>query len=475
MTTVHRVAGPLPQLLAVALGGAGASGPPPFIAFSKGAVDGLLGACAASWSPDGPVPLTPQIRAEILAANDRLAGEGLRVLGIAYRPLEAALGGLAAERDLVYLGLTGMIDPPRREAGAAVAECRAAGIRPVMITGDHPLTALAIARQLGLSVNGSILTGPELDELSAEELRSRAGAVSVFARVSPEHKLEIVRALQANGQVVAMTGDGVNDAPALRQADIGIAMGLTGTDVAKEASDMVLQDDNFATLVGAVEEGRVIYDNIRKFVRYLLATNSGELWAMLLAPFLGLPLPLLPLQILWMNLVTDGLPALALGVEPAERNVMRRPPRLAGGSVFADGLGWQVVWVGLLMGAVALGSAWWFAHFGEHDLRRDGDAEYFRTLVFTLLTFMSMANVLAIRSERDSFFASGAGSNPLLAGAVALTVLLQCALIYTPFLQRYFRTAPLSLRDLATCVLLSSVIFWAVELEKWLRRRGATY
>jgi Ca2+-transporting ATPase len=473
MTTVHAVSGPLPPSLARAASGLGGPNPPPFVAFCKGAVDGLLGVCAAAWTPSGPEPLAAERRLAILEQNDRLAAKGMRVLGVAYRPLDALRSGPEAERELVFLGLTGMIDPPRHEVKAAVATCRAAGIRPVMITGDHPLTASEIARQLGLSGNGLVLTGPELEALSDGDLRDRVHDVSVYARVSPEHKLKIVRALQANGDVVAMTGDGVNDAPALRQADIGVAMGITGTDVAKEASDMVLLDDNFATIVAAVAEGRVIYDNIRKFVRYLLATNSGELWTMLIAPFLGLPLPLVPIQILWMNLVTDGLPALALGVEPAERDIMSRPPRRTASSIFADGLGLQVVWVGLLMGALALGAAWGFAHAAGHDLAREADADHFRTLVFTLLTFMQMANVMAIRSDRDSLFTIGVLSNKLLAGAVAVTALLQLALIYTPFLQRFFHTAPLSLRDLAICVLLSSAIFWSVEFEKFLRRRSA--
>jgi Ca2+-transporting ATPase len=469
MTTVHAVSGPLPPVLARAVAGA----QPPFLACCKGAVDGLLGVCGAVWSPAGAEALAPARRAAILEANNRLAAKGMRVLGLAWRPLERAIAGAEAERDLVFLGLIGMIDPPRAEVRDAVATCRSAGIRPVMITGDHPLTAAEIARQLGLAADGGLLTGVELEALAAHELRERVKTVSIYARVAPEHKLRIVEALQAEGHVVAMTGDGVNDAPALRKSDIGVAMGITGTDVSKEASDMVLQDDNFATIVAAVEEGRVIYDNIRKFVRYLLSTNSGELWTMLLAPFLGLPLPMLPIQILWMNLVTDGLPALALGVEPAERDIMRRPPRHTRTSIFSGGLGWHVLWVGLLMGVVSLGTAWWFAHTGGHDLSKPADETYFRTLVFTLLTFLQMAHVLAIRSERDSLFRIGLGSNRPLLAAVAITMVLQLALVYAPFLQGFFRTVPLTGRDLGLCLLLSSSVFWAVEAEKWIGRRRA--
>ena len=329
-----------------------------------------------------------------LAPVTTLAGKGMRVLGVAFRYLDslpAIMDGETIERDLTFVGIVGMIDPPRREVAAAVATCGAAGIRPVMITGDHPLTAKYIADQLGITDDGEIIAGPELDRLSYDQLKRIAGRTSVYARVSPEHKLKIIQALRERGEVVAMTGDGVNDAPALKRADIGIAMGVTGTDVAKETADMVLLDDNFATIVAAVEEGRVIYDNVRKFIKYILATNSGEIWVMLIAPFLGMPLPLLPLQILWMNLVTDGLPALAFGVEPAESDTMRRSPFAPTESIFARGMGRHIIWVGILMACLStsVGYGYWRVHHPN-----------WQTMLFTTLTLSQMAHVMAIRSER---------------------------------------------------------------------------
>jgi len=363
---------------------------------------------------------------------------------------------------MTFVGMIGMIDPARPEAAAAVATCKTAGIRPVMITGDHPLTARHIANQLGISVGANVVTGTQLDRTSGAELETLAESAPVYARVSPEHKLKIVEALQRQGEIVAMTGDGVNDAPALKKADVGVAMGIAGTDVAREAADMVLLDDNFATIVAAVEEGRVIYDNMRKFIRYILATNSGEIWLMLAAPLLGMPLPLLPLQILWVNLVTDGLPALALGVEAPESDTMRRPPRPARESIFARGMGGHVIWVGLLMALVslAIGLGYWRAH-----------APKWQTMLFTTITLSQMANVMAIRSERQSLFRIGVWSNRALLGAVALTVLLQLALIYVPFLQGVFKTVALPAADLALSLAASSLIFWAVEIEKWFLRR----
>jgi P-type Ca2+ transporter type 2C len=359
--------------------------------------------------------------------------------------------------------MVGIIDPPRPEAAEAVATCRGAGIRPVMITGDHPLTAGYIAAGLGFPQDAPVVTGPQLERLDTAGLEEVTGHAAVYARVSPQHKLRIVEGLQRKGQIVAMTGDGVNDAPALKRADIGVAMGIAGTDVAKEAAEMVLLDDNFATIVAAVEQGRVIYDNIRKFIKYILATNSGEIWLMLLAPFLGMPLPLLPLQILWMNLVTDGLPALALGIEPPDPDVMRRPPHPPSESIFARGLGRHVLWVGLLMGllSLALGYRYWKA----------GD-EHWQTMVFTTLTLSQMAHVLAIRSEKQSLFRLGLFSNKPLLGAVALTAVLQIALIYVPLLQQFFKTVALPWQDFALTLFVSSIVFWAVELEKWLFRRS---
>ncbi|MDQ3829114.1 MAG: HAD-IC family P-type ATPase, partial [Candidatus Tectomicrobia bacterium] len=293
-------------------------------------------------------------------------------------------------------------------------------------------------------------------------LQARVGDIRVYARVAPEQKLNIVTALQARGELVAMTGDGVNDAPALKRADIGVAMGVAGTDVAKEASAMILLDDNFATVVRAVREGRRIYDNIRRFVRYAVTTNSGEIWTMFLAPLLGLPIPLLPIQILWINLVTDGLPGLALAAEPEEPSLMQRPPRPPQESVFARGLGVHVLWVGPLMAALVLGTQAWSLASGT---------SHWQTMVFTVLCLSQLAHVLAIRSERESLFRLGLFSNKPLLGAVALTFGLQMATIYVPALNDIFRTAPLSAAELAAAIAIASVIFVAVEVEKWVRRR----
>lgn len=409
------------------------------VAFTKGAVDGLLEVSTHVWFEGTAVPMDDARRRRIADLNDSLAAQGKRVLGFAFRDLTD--GDPVVEAGLTWIGMIGMLDPPRADAPAAVEKCKSAGIRPIMITGDHPMTARAIAVQLGI---------PE---------------ESVHARVSPEEKLGIVDALQKrDGEIVAMTGDGVNDAPALKKADIGIAMGITGTDVAKEAADMVLLDDNFATIVAAVEEGRVIYDNVRKFIKYILATNSGEIWVMLVAPLIGMPLPLLPLQILWMNLVTDGLPALALGIEPAEEDVMQRPPRAPNEHVFARGLGRHVLWVGLLMGMLCLAVGYWSWKSGD---------PHWQTMLFTTLTFSQMGHVLAIRSERQSLLHIGVLSNLYLAGAVGLTVVLQFALVYVAALQDLFGTKPLPAADLTLTLAASCVVFVAVEVEKWFsRRRG---
>ncbi len=357
-----------------------------------------------------------------------------------------------------------MIDPPRPEAAEAVARCESAGIRTVMITGDHPVTAAHIAKQLGVGGDGKLLTGAELESLTDEELEAVAAEAGVFARVSPEHKLRIVSALQRRGEVVAMTGDGVNDAPALKRADVGVAMGVTGSDVAREAADMVLRDDNFATIVAAVEEGRIIFDNIRKFIKYLLSANCGELLVMFAGPLVGMPLPLLPLQILWMNLVTDGPPALALGVEPAERDVMDRDPFEPGESVFSRGIGRDILWGGMLMGAVSLAVGWQYWSLG---------LEQWQTMVFTTLTLSQMTLALASRSERDSLFTLDPRTNWYLYLAVAGSTLLQLLVIYFPPAARLFETVPLSGSDLGVCLLASSVILWAVELEKFFKRRHA--
>ena len=328
--------------------------------------------------------------------------------------------------------------------------------------GPHPHR---LAHELDISRNGRILTGEQLAQLSLQELTDIVEDVPVYARVSPEHKLKIVEALQRRGHVVAMTGDGVNDAPALKKAHIGVTMGVAGTDVAKEAADIVLLDDNFTTIVAAVEEGRVIYDNLRKFIKYALAGNAGEIWVMLFAPLAGMPLPLLPLQILWVNLVTDGLPGLALTVEPAERDAMKRRPYRMHESIFAEGMAWQIIWIGLLVGLVSLAMGYWYWNAGRPE---------WQTIVFTTLTLSQMANVLAIRSSKDSLFRIGLFSNKPLVLVVLLTFLLQVALIYVPFCQTIFATTPLSALDLFLSLALSSTVFWAIELQKyWVRRNRA--
>ena len=433
----------------------------PNVAFTKGAVDSLLQVTTKVLAEGRIVDFDGDWRERVTANQESLARQGMRMLGVAWRPLGSFEKTDAVEKDLIFIGMVGMMDPPRPEVKKAVASCKLAGIRPIMITGDHPLTANTIAAELGIADRGQILTGQELDRLSVDELEKKVEEIPVYARVSPEHKLKIVEALQKRGHIVAMTGDGVNDAPALKKANIGVAMGITGTEVSKEAADIILQDDNFATIVAAVEEGRVIYDNLRKFIKYLLTTNSGEIWLMLCAPLLGMPLPLLPLQILWINLVTDGLPALALGVEPAERNTMQRPPYPPNENFFGRGMGRHVIWVGLLMGFLSLG-------FGFLEWQRNNP--HWQTLVFTTLTFSQMAHVLAIRSERDSFFKIRLLSNKPLVGAVLLTVALQFIIVYVPFLGVFFSTQGLTAEEILLSLALSSLIFWAVEIEKFIMR-----
>jgi Ca2+-transporting ATPase len=436
-----------------------------FIAYTKGAPESMIPLCNAQWGCDGAVPL---VREAWLDAANAMAAQGLRVLALARRTHERLpeSGELeAVETGMSLLGLVGLIDPPRAEAEAAVRDCKSAGITPVMITGDHPATALAIARRLGIVDGrsaGDVLTGAELAALDDAALRQRVGTLRVYARVDPAQKIRIVEALQAQGEFVAMTGDGVNDAPALKRADIGVAMGRGGTDVAREASSLVLLDDNFATIVAAVREGRRIYDNIRKFVRYAMTGNSGEIWTIFLAPLLGLPIPLLPIHILWVNLVTDGLPGLALAAEPAERGIMRRPPRPPQESLFAHGMWQHILGVGLLIGALCLlVQAWALSNGNAH----------WQTMVFTVLTLSQMAHVLAIRSESESLLRLGLWSNRPLLGAVLLTFALQMATIYMPALNPIFKTEPLSLAELVLCIGASAVVFVAVEIEKWWRRR----
>ncbi len=426
-------------------------------AYVKGAPDSIVELCTHTYRGGIAVPLSARDREEILRHNGLLAEKALRVLAFAYRELPAGAEELseeAVEQRLVFLGLAGMIDPPRPAAVTAVHTCHRAGIKVVMITGDHPLTARAVALELGiLSKKGDILTGTEIDRLSDKQLQEAAGEVSVYARLSPKHKLRIVRALKQSGHVVAMTGDGVNDAPAVKEADIGIAMGTTGTDVTKEASAMVLSDDNFSSIVAAIEEGRGIYDNIRKFIRYLLSCNVGEVLTMFLAVLGGLPLPLVPIQILWMNLVTDGLPAMALGVDRYDRDIMNRPPRHPKESVFSHGMTWRIGLNGVVIGAGTL-----LAFRIGLSL---GDLALARTLAFNTLVFFQLFYVFICRSEFHSILEVGLGTNPYLVGAVLFSATLQLASVYVPFLQPVFHTVPLNGEHWAIILAISSApIVW---------------
>ena len=424
------------------------------ISFTKGAPDILIQRC------NNIDKQTVQLQIEDIASK------GLRVLGFAYRAwntLPKSADVNSNESDLQFLGLAAMIDPPREEVFAAVAQCKRAGIVPVMITGDHPLTAKAIAERTGIvsSENDLIITGQELAALSYQSFLSKVEYIKVYARVSPEQKLQIVKSLQEKGQFIAMTGDGVNDAPSLKRADIGIAMGITGTDVSKEAAQMILLDDNFSTIVKAIREGRRVYDNILKFIKYLMTTNSGELWTLLLGPLIGLPIALLPIHILWMNLVTDGLPAIALSFEKEEKNIMERPPRPPQENVFAKGMGMDILWVGLLIAGIALSTQAFAIKNGLH----------WQTIVFNVLCLSQMAHVMAIRSSTQSLFSIGLLSNKPLLGSVLLTLILQLAITYTPIFHSIFKTQSLSMIEFLGVGAVSSLVFFAVEIEKAISSR----
>ncbi|MBK5287095.1 MAG: cation-translocating P-type ATPase [Acidimicrobiia bacterium] len=402
--------------------------------------------------------------AEAEVEAEQWASDGYRVLAVADRRVAAHPEDVGnPEHELRLVGIVGIADPPRPEARDAIALCRDAGIAAVMITGDHPRTAAAIGARLGLEDHDQLMTGAEVDALDDAAFAARVRDVRIFARTNPEQKLRIVNAWRSSGAIVAMTGDGVNDAPALRAADIGVAMGLVGTEVSKEAADMVLADDNFATIVHAVEEGRRIYDNIRRFVRYLLTTNTGEILIMFLAPLLGLPLPLLPLQILWVNLVTDGLPAVALGLEPTEPHTMQRRPRDPQESVLAGGLWQHAVWVGALMAGVVIPLQAIARHAGMP----------WQTMTFATVAFLQLGHAFAVRSERRSVFQLGIRSNPYIAGAIALSIVAQLAVIYVPGFRSVFDTEPLSLFELSIVAVVSTAALVAVEIEKLVRRRRA--
>jgi P-type Ca2+ transporter type 2C len=505
-----------------------------FVAFTKGGVDNLLSVSSQVLLDNKVQDLTPELRERITNSNNQMASQGLRVLGVGYRLLTEVPKSPNVENtehDIVFVGMVGIIDPPRKEVADAVKVCLTAGVRPIMITGDHPLTAYAIAKDLGIAKEGeTVLTGHDLNKLSSEKLRETVKTINVYARVSPENKLQIVSALQENGEVTAMTGDGVNDAPALKRANIGVAMGITGTAVSKEASDMVLLDDNFATIVSSVEEGRTIYDNVRRFIKYLLASNTGELFVLLATQLVaGMGLPLTTLQILWMNLITDGVPALALGVEGAEKGAMKRPPYLPNESLFGRGLGRHIVMVGLIMGITGVSLGVWAHNIYQTDAiavmnqqtpeapitreqfvlaqsvtsvsdpvvaQADADrigitleqltaikspegiatGDYsnntWNTMVFMFLTIAQMGHALALRSHRESLFSMNIFSNRLLIGAVVVTVILQLIAVYTPFFNDLFNTTPLTATQLLICAVLSTVVFVGVEIEKLLIRRN---
>jgi Ca2+-transporting ATPase len=459
------------------------------LVFTKGAPDVLLNRCKAELFGDQNRPLGAARRAEIVQASEQLARQALRTIGVALRELPAAAfdvkGALEnSEQHLVFVGLIGMIDPPRDEVKAAVARAHAAGIRALMITGDHPETAKVIARELGISADGRVLSGPELQKMTDPELTEASRDVSVYARVNPDHKLRIVKALQRDGAIVAMTGDGVNDAPALKTADIGVAMGITGTDVSKEAADIVLSDDNFASIVAAVEEGRAIFANIRKFLRYLLGSNIGEVMTMflgvVLADVIGLKhpeggavvLPLLATQMLWVNLVTDGAPALALGVDPADDAVMHRPPRSRAERVVTGKMWFGIVLTGIVTAVGTL--AVLDASMPGGLLEGHGDLRYGQTRAFTTLVDFSLFTVFTSRSDERSAFRR-LFVNGWLWAAVLLSAALQVAVVYVPFLQAAFGTVPLAPRDWLVCVSIASSVLWVREIDKLLARarRGA--
>ena len=462
MTTVHRVVDrhSLPEPLHVL-------SDLNHVAFTKGAVDSLLEVTTGVWTDAHAEPLTPQWRSRIQAANDDLAKGGMRVLGVACRFLDSLPKDPSQdlEKDLTFIGLVGLMDPPRAAVRPAVETCKRAGIRPVMITGDHPLTALAIARDLQMADSPEAVTGEALNRMAEGDLEETVERVSVYARVSPEDKLRIVTALQRRGQVVAMTGDGVNDSPALKKADIGVAMGITGTDVAKEAADMVLLDDNFATIVAAVAEGRVIYDNLLRFIKFSLAGNLGKVLVMLCAPLLGMTVALRPLQLLWLNLLTDGLMGLGLGVEPAEADAMSRPPRKPDSPVLDKPARVQISWVGGLIAFLALGVGVMY-----FDPGKALDTTW-QTMIFMTLGFTQVGNALGLRASGRSPLSPT--SNPLMTVLTLMTIGLQLAVIYLPFMKTFFGLTPLTLQDLGICFGLGLLTFLVVRIEKgWLRKKA---
>ncbi|MBL8144896.1 MAG: cation-translocating P-type ATPase, partial [Anaerolineae bacterium] len=498
------------------------------VATVKGAPDRLLSWATYEDVPDGKREMTPERRAAWQEQTNRMAAQGLRVIGVAYKTITEVPDPVTEdiERDLTMLGLVGIVDPARPEAREAIHVAQGAGIRSIMITGDHALTAEAIGRSLGIiGEDQHAITGAELSDMTDEQLGEALQHTSVFARVAPEHKMRLVKVLQNQGHVVAMTGDGVNDAPALKQADIGVAMGITGTEVSKGAADMVLVDDNYASIVAAVEEGRLVYQNIRKFILFLLSSNVGEILVMFVGILIGLPVPLLAIQILWVNLLTDGLPAIALGFDPADSDLMKQRPRPKFESVFAGGLGRKIVWRSIVLAIVTLAAFLighainrldpldptldvesWTSYEIEQTLgitppaewdamTEDERAEYLhaeaasgehgsasgmlgaaetlpRTLAFTVLALGQIFHVLSIHAGNRSFFSIGFAHNRFLLWSVVATILLQLAVIYVPFMQELFRTYPLTIIELVIAVALSSVLFWMIEIPKLFRREA---
>ena len=447
MTTIHQNSNPDADQSAT------------MIVLTKGAVDVLFDKLNADQKSHIP---------ELERKVNEMAAKGYRVMGYAMKTISSLpqhLDPAEIETELTLIGFVGMIDPPREEARQAVSECKEAGIIPVMITGDHKLTAKAIAAKLGIisSKEDLALTGSELAMLNQIEFEEIVEKVRVYARVNPEQKLRIITALQSKNHFVAMTGDGVNDAPALKNADIGIAMGINGTEVSKEASHMILLDDNFATIVLAIKHGRKIFDNILKFIKYIMTGNSGEIWAIFLAPFFGLPIPLLAIHILWINLITDGLPGLALASEPAEANIMKRPPRNPKENIFSNGMAVHILWVGFLMGVVTIGMQAYAIHVAN---------SHWQTMAFTVLCFSQLGHVMVIRSSQDSIFKIGFFSNKPMIVALAITVSLQLMIIYTPLFNGIFKTQPLTFRELILTLAVSSIVFWSVEIEKWLKKEN---
>lgn len=427
-----------------------------FVGYSKGALDVLI---------EKSVGISSTQKELWIKKGDELAAEGFRVLAFAFKEFETMpeLDPNFLEANLTLLGLAAIADPVREEAARSIAECKRAGIVPVMITGDYMLTAKAIARKLGIieSSTDLTMTGKELSEMSDLEFEKQVLKVKVYARVSPSEKLRIIKALQNQGQFVAMTGDGVNDAPSLKKADIGVSMGIGGSDVAKEAADMILLDDNFATIVKAIKQGRCIFENIRKFIKYILTGNAGEIGVIFFAPFLGLPIPLLPIHILWVNLVTDGMPGIALAMEPEEAGIMNQMPRSPNENLFSGGLGFHIIWVGLLTCLVCLASQYYAVNLGF---------QHWQSIVFSVLCFSQLGHALAIRSELKSIFSTRFISNPLMWISIGVTGILQFAILYIPFLNRIFHTEPLTLKELSFVLALSSVVFFCVEIEKAIKR-----